>query len=325
MNVYRKFIRPYLRRLLLPAFLIAAIASLLPACGRQNSIGRSARANGSDQSGIYKVYYINKEGTTITATDFDGSKWTGEELCRQLIAQLGTAPDSVEYKAPVDGFTCNSVTLDGTLVTVDFSVEYLQMDSIRETLTRAAVVNTLCEVDGVTAVQITVEGSPLTDGEGDTVGSMTRDMFIFNSGNEIRNYTKTRLHLYFANDSGDRLISTYRTIVYNSNISQERLVVEQVLSGPKTENVKPTLNPDTKVLSVTNSNGTCYVNLDGSFLVEPYDVTPQVALYSLVNSLAELTSVNQVQISVNGDVNVKFMDFLDLQNTFDKNADIIEK
>ena len=167
MNVYRKFIRPYLRRLLLPAFLIAAIASLLPACGRQNSIGRSARAN--------------------------GSKWTGEELCRQLIAQLGTAPDSVEYKAPVDGFTCNSVTLDGTLVTVDFSVEYLQMDSIRETLTRAAVVNTLCEVDGVTAVQITVEGSPLTDGEGDTVGSMTRDMFIFNSGNEIRNYTKTRL------------------------------------------------------------------------------------------------------------------------------------
>lgn len=324
MNGYRKFIRPYLPGVLLPVLLIAIVLQLT-ACGSQSAADGSSQTQDSEQSGICQVYYINKEETTITATDFDGSQWTGEELCSQLITQMSTAPDSVEYKAPIDGFTCNSVTLDGTLVTVDFSAEYLQMDSIRETLTRAAVVNTLCGVEGVTAVQITVEGSPLTDSEGNTVGSMTRDMFIFSSGNEIRNYEKTRLHLYFANDTGDKLISTYRTLVYNSNISLERLVVEQVLSGPNTDDVKPTLNPDTKVLSVTNSNGTCYVNLDGSFLVEPYDVTPQVALYSLVNSLTELTSVTQVQISVNGDVNVRFMDSLDLQNTFVKNTDIIEK
>ena len=94
----------------------------------------------------------------------------------------------------------------------------------------------------------------------------------------MRNYEKVRLHLYFANESGDRLVDTYRNVVYNSNMPMERLIVEQVIQGTDSGFAFPTLNPETKVISVTTRDNICYVNLDRNFQSEPYRVSPEVAV-----------------------------------------------
>ena len=103
----------------------------------------------------------------------------------------------------------------------------------------------------------------------------------------------------------------------------ERLVVEQLIEGPE-EDANPTIPASTKVQNVVVEDGVCYVNLSEAFLNSEYDVTAQVCIYSLVNSLSELTGLNKVQILINGETVTSFRDIISLEDSLERNLDIIE-
>lgn len=282
-----------------------------------------------EDSGLL-LYYLNEDLSSLHTLSYlmeDGKSkadLSPQEMADDMLEQLATPSGDVRSIAPIQNFTVTGTTLqDGTL-TVFLSSDYEELETVREILTRAALVNTLCQIDGVDSVSFLCGDHPLTNEDGSVVTAMNSDMFIFNSGKEIMNYEKVRLHLYFANEDGNQLVDTYRNVVYNSNISMERLVVEQVLKGPNSDVVFPTLNPAAKVLSVTTRDGVCYVNLDQAFLTEPYGVTSQVAIYSLVNSLTELSSVSAVQITIEGKTGKAFMDS-SLSSAFERNLSVVRK
>ena len=68
----------------------------------------------------------------------------------------------------------------------------------------------------------------------------------------------------------------------------------------------------------TTKDAFCYVNLDDSFLTVVNNVSTEVSIYALVNSLVELSNVNQVQILINGEVPASFS-----STTFERNLDIV--
>lgn len=282
-----------------------------------------------EDSGLL-LYYLNEDLSSLNTLSYlmeDGKSkadLSPQEMADDMLEQLATPSGDVRSIAPIQNFTVTGTTLRNGTLTVFLSSDYEELETVREILTRAALVNTLCQIDGVDSVSFLCGDHPLTNEDGSVVTAMNSDMFIFNSGKEIMNYEKVRLHLYFANEDGDQLVDTYRNVVYNSNISMERLVVEQVLKGPNSDVVFPTLNPAAKVLSVTTRDGVCYVNLDQAFLTEPYGVTSQVAIYSLVNSLTELSSVSAVQITIEGKTGKAFMDS-SLSSAFERNLSVVRK
>ena len=282
-----------------------------------------------EDSGLL-LYYLNEDLSSLNTLSYlmeDGKSkadLSPQEMADDMLEQLATSSGDVRSIAPIQNFTVTGTTLQNGTLTVFLSSDYEELETVREILTRAALVNTLCQIDGVDSVSFLCGDHPLTNEDGSVVTAMNSDMFIFNSGKEIMNYEKVRLHLYFANEDGDQLVDTYRNVVYNSNISMERLVVEQVLKGPNSDVVFPTLNPASKVLSVTTRDGVCYVNLDQAFLTEPYGVTSQVAIYSLVNSLTELSSVSAVQITIEGKTGKAFMDS-SLSSAFERNLSVVRK
>ena len=282
-----------------------------------------------EDSGLL-LYYLNEDLSSLNTLSYlmeDGKSkadLSPQEMADDMLEQLATPSGDVRSIAPIQNFTVTGTTLQNGTLTVFLSSDYEELETVREILTRAALVNTLCQIDGVDSVSFLCGDHPLTNEDGSVVTAMNSDMFIFNSGKEIMNYEKVRLHLYFANEDGDQLVDTYRSVVYNSNISMERLVVEQVLKGPNSDVVFPTLNPAAKVLSVTTRDGVCYVNLDQAFLTEPYGVTSQVAIYSLVNSLTELSSVSAVQITIEGKTGKAFMDS-SLSSAFERNLSVVRK
>lgn len=282
-----------------------------------------------EDSGLL-LYYLNEDLSSLSTLSYpmeDGKSkddLSPQEMADDMLEQLATSSGDVRSIAPIQNFTVTGTTLQNGTLTVFLSSDYEELETVREILTRAALVNTLCQIDGVDSVSFLCGDRPLTNEDGSVVTAMNSDMFIFNSGKEIMNYEKVRLHLYFANEDGDQLVDTYRNVVYNSNISMERLVVEQVLKGPNSDVVFPTLNPASKVLSVTTRDGVCYVNLDQAFLTEPYGVTSQVAIYSLVNSLTELSSVSAVQITIEGKTGKAFMDS-SLSSAFERNLSVVRK
>ncbi|MDE5893388.1 MAG: GerMN domain-containing protein [Acetatifactor sp.] len=206
---------------------------------------------------------------------------------------------------------------------LDVTEGYNDMSVTTEVLVRAAIVRTLTQLSQVNFVSITVNGNPLLDSLGNIVTTMNRDQFVENDGNAINTYEEVKLKLYFANEAGDQLIAANRTREYNTNISLEKLIVEELIKGTSRDGLYPTINPSTKVASVTVRDGVCYVNLDETFLTQPYNVTADVTIYSITNSLVELSNVNRVQISINGDNSGTYREKYSLTTYFERNLDIV--
>ncbi len=287
----------------------------------------TACAGGStDQEGTaYQIYYVNNDETKMIGREYVSATTDTELLLEELMGQLAAIPEKMEYETPLAAeISVKGHTLDNGLLTLDFDESYRKLYGIREILVRASIVRTVTQIPGVERVTFTVAGEQLLDGMGVAVGVMTADSFIENAGNEINAYEKVDLRLYFANETGDRLVEeNRRNVVYNSNISLDKLVVEKLVEGPMDENAYPTINPNTRIISVTVQDGTCYVNLSQDFLSQPYNVASDVTIYSITNSLVELPNVNRVQIAVNGDSNLSYRENMSLNTVFERNLDLM--
>lgn len=270
------------------------------------------------------VYYVSNSETKVENHEYVLKSETAEEQLQELIDCLSTMPERLEYKAPLEmGFQVLSMEMQGERIMLDVDQTYKNMPATTEVLVRAAIVRTLTQLDTIRYVGITVEGQQLYDNVGEQVGWMNADQFIDNDGSEINTYELVRLKLYFANEDGDKLIAAYREKHYSTNTPLERFVVEELIAGPSGQvtGLYPAINPETKLISIMTKDGICYVNLDSGFLNVTNNVSVEVAVYSIVNSLVELSNINKVQILVNGEVPVDFFS----NNTFERNLDYVTK
>ena len=272
----------------------------------------------------YSIYYLNREETKIAEFAYYTSTEEPIKVLGELLAVLGQTPQNVNYNETIRNFLVTAYSINEDVVQITVDENYRDMSATTEVLTRAALVRTLTQISGINYVNMKIGESDLTDSLGGIIGSMTADQFVDNAGNEINTYENVELTLYFASENGKYLIKALRPVEYNSNISLERLVVEKLIGGPSGESLYPTVNPNTKILSVTVKDNICYLNLSEEFLIQQSGVTPEVAIYSVVNTLVELENVNKVQISVEGNNSVVFRDTFELTTLFERNLDILK-
>lgn len=216
--------------------------------------------------------------------------------------------ESIELKSAIpQEVKVTDVRFKNSQLEVHFNQKYLKMNKSTEVLCRAAVVQTLVQIHGVSFVSFYVGEEPLKDGQGNPIGLMRAEDFVQNTGTSINSYQTTELNLYFANKEGTALNSVKKNNVhFNANTSIERLVVEQLMKGPSDGKTNPTIPKVTKLIGVSVKDGVCYVNFDGSFLTEGYNQKPEVPVYSIVNSIIENGTASKVQILVDGASDVTF-------------------
>lgn len=70
---------------------------------------------------------------------------------------------------------------------------------------------------------------------------------------------------YYSNKMGDKLVKKVESVAYSKNTSLERIIVEQLIKGPGDSTMNSTLPSDLKLLSISVSDGICYVNLSSHF------------------------------------------------------------
>ncbi len=306
----------------------AALVCLL-AFGCFTSCGRQGHTEGQQGTSVssadIQIYYLNKEENALISQPYTMEAEEQGEQIQELLEKMQTVPEDIDMKAPMHlGFTVLSYQLEGTQIVIKVDEAYRKMVPSSEILVRAAIVRTLTQIEGIDCVSFLVGEDPLTDLSGNPVGVLTADMFIDNQGSEINAYEQTNIKLYFANETGNALTEVDRLVVYNSNIAIERVIVDQLIAGPSNTESFPTINPLTKINSVTITDGTCYVNLDSAFLTQPYNVTPEVTVYSVVNSLVELSNVNKVQFMIDGETAVQYRENISFESSFTRNLDLVE-
>ena len=103
------------------------------------------------------------------------------------------------------------------------------------------------------------------------------------------------INLYFANKSGDALVKNSQRICYNKNVSVEKVVVEQLIKGTSEAGCYQSIPSSTKLLSISVVDKICYVNFSQEFVNDMVNARSNIAIYSVVNSLAGLDGIDGVK------------------------------
>lgn len=272
----------------------------------------------------YRIFYINQEQTKTVAVGYEPQEKGDKELIQELLNELFRDTNDPELRVAIPKeVKLESWHLDNSQLYLTFNSAYAEMDNISEILCRASIVRTLIQVEGVECISFYIGDAPLVDADGKPIGLMTAESFIENPGEQINSIQTASITLYFSNQEGTGLIQEVQTVHYSSNISMEKLVLEQLLKGPRGEGERSAIPEGTKLVNVSVSDGVGYVNLDEGFLNQNYEIAEPIVIYSIVNSLAELSNVNKVQISVNGDSNMVYREKYELITMYERNLDYV--
>ena len=290
---------------------------LISACGRKEEE--------TLEKGEYYIYYLNSSGTELSKVKYEAQSAERDELIDELVTEMMNVPGDKEVVSALDDKVAyERHELREDVVYLYFDSNYSLMKPYKEILTRKAIANTLDRVKGIKFIGIYVDEQPLVDISGEVVPLFSSGDFIDGITN-VNAYQKVKLKLYFASESGESLVEEDRSLFYDINTPLEKLVLEQLIQGPNSKNAKATIPADTGIINTYIDENICYINFDDAFLKQNLGVREDVAIYSIVNSILEINTINKVKILVNGSSNVMYRDMLNLDTVFERNLDYLEK
>ena len=276
----------------------------------------------SDESG-YTIYYLNAAGNQLVGNPYEPQTGEQETLVQELMAALNTVPADLECQSAMPSQVEKmSFRVEANVLHLYADANYALMDSVREILCRAALTKTLTQIPGIDYLTIYCAEQPIMDGAGNPVGMLAASDFV-DSIRDVNSFERTEMTLYFANETGDMLLPETREVMRSTNTSVEKLIVEQLIEGPKVTGRYTTIPKDVKLLSVSVNETVCSINLDAAFLNSTLEVKEYIPIYSIVNSLSELSTVSRVQIRINGSEDAVFRDLIPLSTVFVRNYDYI--
>ena len=271
------------------------------------------------------IYSVNGERNGLVKINYDFPGKTTEEQVNNVINELQKPAEEINYSTTIPKqIKIQQCEIRHMIVYIDLNDDYLKLPVVEQELILASLAQSIVKIPKISGIYITIDGEELKDDKGNPTGIINEDDFVQNNGSSLSSYEGTELTLYFANESGDKLVKQNVQVKYSTNTSREKLIVEKLMHGPQDETAHPTISSTCTLLSVTVKDNICYVNFDSEFMSSAHDIKPEITIYSIVNSLIEGTAVNKVQIMVNGEKNVLYMNTIDLSQPLQQDLDLIQ-
>lgn len=271
----------------------------------------------------YNIFYLDADGITLVTEEYEARTIDNNKLATDLLNKMYAPESDDHFTVFKKNFDVDKITIDEKVVYVYMAESYYEMNDVEEVLVRSALVKTLSQIEGVEYVSFYINEQPFVNDMGNVVGLMSAGDYIDNTDEFLNTLQWAELPLYYSDSSGQNLICEQKQIAYSGNSSIERAVIENLIDGPDSKEAKSALPKNMKVLGVSTKDGICYVNLDASFLTAMVDVSADVTIYSIVNSLCEIDNIKQVQILVNGSFEETFMDKYPLTTLFERNLNLV--
>lgn len=274
--------------------LVAAL-SLLCACSGTGASMPTAPAGG------YLLYFVDERDTAVSALSAEA--WTpakGEEnLAWAAVQALLDGPSEEGLVSPFpQGVEIRGLNREEGVLHLDLSEQYDGLSGVSLTLANACLTLTLCQIEGVEGITITVEG---LDGSNTAATLLTPEQMLLQGGEE--DLVEMTATLWFPRSSGEGLGVEYRPLYLTGESSLSRVLLDALLAGPTYESLSPVLPAGTEVRGVTVEDGICYVDFSAAFqegLPEDSNAL-HLLIYSVVNTMASnLDSIQAVQILVEG-------------------------
>lgn len=243
-----------------------------------------------------------------------------------IIEALYKGPQSTGQVGKYLDFHIKEASLKGKRAYIDFDKDYAQMDVQNQITHRAAIVWSLTELDYIEDVEFLVEGEPIRTSSGNLVGGVDRTDIVINVLIPTPQTSTQMINLYFVKEGSDKIHKEQREIHVNNSIPLERYIIEELIKGPKTEGLLPIVPVDTKLNDIRTQEGICQVDLSYTFNTGqvPPTVQESLIIYSIVDSLTELTSIQKVLFLKDGKKQTEFEVGMTTSGIFERNEEVIE-
>jgi germination protein M len=260
-------------------------------------VGCTAGENGGNAPSV-DVYYLTPEGDLSGGSAISKLSFTAAhsgDLLHEALVRLAEDPGerSRMRSAFPPELHINTYSLEDRSISVDLTSAYLALRPVQRTLVRCCLVLTLCSLDEVDVVNITVEGQPTESG-------LTPDILLLESTSESE--YQTELELWFPAKDGACLLSERRQLTIAQNKPLAEYAVEELLRGPQRSDASAAAPAGTELRGISVSNGCCTVDLSQEYYQNrPKDPgIERLMLYALVNTLTELPGIDSVRLSTEG-------------------------
>lgn len=249
-----------------------------------------------------KVYFENISLNRLVAVDYEIKSAELIDAVRELFSFMQTTPKADTVAVVPTPFVLNDASISQSTLTLDIGGPYDNLSGNAKLLLAAALTKTMTQLAGITYLILKVNGQNATDASGAEYGILRSALFVDVAADDPNNYVNTNLTLYYSNADGNKLLREDVPMIYRKGSSLERTVVEQLIRGPETteSGIKRTLAVTQSLLTITVTDRICYVNLGQELQYEALGVYNYIPVYSIVNSLGALPTIDKVQILVNG-------------------------
>ncbi|MDE5967161.1 MAG: GerMN domain-containing protein [Lachnospiraceae bacterium] len=297
---------------------------LLSGCGKSGG----SIASTEQPADMVTLYYIDMEEMTLEETLYHISDPTATlQSVEDITKQLFTNTEWNErFTLPLPEFmTYHSFEMgEGNTLNLYMDISYQDDMKWLEVLSKAAIVKSLCQLPYVENVAFVMNDLAQQEPEGQHIETYSAEDFVVSSadGGYVQN---GEIRLYFANEEGSALKEYSKLVEITNNISLEQLVIDSMLTGPLREGYITTLPEGTLLNKISVKDGTAYVNFNEAFAGAAGDIRSELTVYSVVNSLCELPTINRVQILINGEKQETYRETVDISNALERNLDLIEQ
>lgn len=278
----------------------------------------------------YRVYYLDGAGEKLIAEDYTVGLEAKDtvSIATELIHALEKNGDSDRYINPIEpDIEFDELQLDENQMSVFFTGAYNNKTGVTEVLSRAAIVKTLCQINGVDKIEFFVEDQPLMV-RGESVGQMDPSSFVEDLGNRGEPQSR-KVKLYFADSTGQNLVPIETTVTYPASEKMAQLLVDSLIAGPEaikdqeTDGLLRSVPTGTVLNNVTIRDNICYLDFSREFAELLPNVTSDVTVYSIVDTLCELPSISRVQFTINSGVRELYGETKGFNKALERNLDII--
>lgn len=293
----------------------------------------SCESLGGDDTDRYTLTYLDSDVTGLVEKDYETtlSRDATDALVKEFLKQLQSGGEDVNAKSPIsENVEILDYQIKNSQLSLFFSAAYNEKSGIEEILSRAAIVESLCQIDGISYVEFYVEDQPLMLA-GNAVGLMNDDSFVLNLEDQGQEKSK-QVTLYFANAKGTALRGVSTSVTYNSATPLAEMLVERLILGEETimgleeqkDEILPAIPEETVLNSLTIRDQVCYVDLGSGFNNLLEGISSEVSVYALVNTLCELSNVSHVQFTIDGEPQDKYGEMEHFSSLLERKLDLVE-
>ncbi len=249
-----------------------------------------------------KLYYALKGNTGLDIENRDIEYKEKDNKYVKTLEELLKGPsDNIKFETSINKATkvLAAETKDEG-ITVNFSKELAVFSgSMHEAAVVASIVDTMLQFPEVKKVRILIEGQELIAPSGQPYGYM--EFIDFNTSDLI----EKEITLYFSDSQAMYMVPEKRIILVKSDISDielYRMVLEELIKGPATENLYRTIPEEVRVE---------YLEMDGDILKVDFSeemhtkhwhgaAGEEMTINSLANTMTEFENIKGLMPSVNG-------------------------